>query len=451
MDPSEYKPQPVDTSAIELDEDLQDRIEALAINNHEVWAQARVAEGWRYGPERNDARKEHPGLVPYEQLSEAEKEIDRGTVVQTLKAAVALGVKFQPDEDLTKSGGEEVSGGPEDDISEWPAWPRRISGDAAEALNKVRDEIGRVYQAADGSAGTNLYWHRRVAFTLAVFGGLAVGVAIFQLYENSRIHEWAARLEFACTLAAFIAVVLGVWAGFMGKWLVRRHRAERCRFLKFDLLLDVALAARDHDRLVNAARRCRERADKIALLDRYQMEEWLEEEQVLTKPPAVSEGGLVLTDMRALAEHYLRTRLEVQTRYFFKQSSRDARWNWQSQNLAPLLLGGSIFFSMIHFALESFPNRWESSSRLFILLAALLPVAGWSIRALRGISEYSRNTLRFKAKYNALKDLIRELEEELSGQTKAGEIERLLWKGEQILEGEHREWLRLMIEIEWVG
>ena len=42
-------------------------------------------EGWKYGPERNDDRKEHPGLVPYEQLSETEKEIDRGTVVQALK------------------------------------------------------------------------------------------------------------------------------------------------------------------------------------------------------------------------------------------------------------------------------------------------------------------------------------------------------------------------------
>jgi hypothetical protein len=95
MDPSEYKPQPVDTSAIELDKDLQSNLEALARNNHEVWARARAAEGWKYGPARNDARKEHPGLVPYEQLSEAEKEIDRGTVLQTLKAAIALGFEIR--------------------------------------------------------------------------------------------------------------------------------------------------------------------------------------------------------------------------------------------------------------------------------------------------------------------------------------------------------------------
>src|SRR5713101_5333968 len=91
MDASKYKPHPVDTSAIELNEDLRANIEALSQNNHEVWAHARAAEGWKYGPARDDTRLEHPGLVPYEHLSEAEKDIDRGTIVQTLKAAAALG------------------------------------------------------------------------------------------------------------------------------------------------------------------------------------------------------------------------------------------------------------------------------------------------------------------------------------------------------------------------
>lgn len=95
MDPSNYKPKPVDTSAIELDPDLQSNIEALARNNHEVWALARKAEGWKYGPTRNDARKEHPGMVPYEDLSEAEKDIDRGTVLETLKAAIVLGFEIR--------------------------------------------------------------------------------------------------------------------------------------------------------------------------------------------------------------------------------------------------------------------------------------------------------------------------------------------------------------------
>ena len=45
---------------IELPEALTPLTEALARNVHEVWAATRLAQGWRYGPERNDARKEHP-------------------------------------------------------------------------------------------------------------------------------------------------------------------------------------------------------------------------------------------------------------------------------------------------------------------------------------------------------------------------------------------------------
>jgi hypothetical protein len=52
-----------------------------------------MAEGWRYGPERNDERKEHPGLVPYMELPENEKEYDRQTALGTLKVNELLGFK----------------------------------------------------------------------------------------------------------------------------------------------------------------------------------------------------------------------------------------------------------------------------------------------------------------------------------------------------------------------
>jgi hypothetical protein len=65
-------------------------VEKLAQNNHDHWARKRIEEGWRYGPSRNDAKREHPDLVPYDQLPESEKEYDRKTVVEVLKAIVAL-------------------------------------------------------------------------------------------------------------------------------------------------------------------------------------------------------------------------------------------------------------------------------------------------------------------------------------------------------------------------
>ena len=86
-----YFPKTIDTSSIELSSDLRELVERLAENNHDHWARKRLDEGWRYGPERNDAEKTHPGLVPYGDLSESEKEYDRKTVVEAIKAIMALG------------------------------------------------------------------------------------------------------------------------------------------------------------------------------------------------------------------------------------------------------------------------------------------------------------------------------------------------------------------------
>ena len=89
-----YKPAPIDTSHIELSPEISQLTEALAKNAHEVWAQERIAQGWRLGPERNDQRKEHPSLIPYEELSESEKVFDRNTAMGTLRGILALGYRI---------------------------------------------------------------------------------------------------------------------------------------------------------------------------------------------------------------------------------------------------------------------------------------------------------------------------------------------------------------------
>lgn len=90
-----YTPQTIDTSQINLPDSLTDLIEQLAANNHDHWARQRIEEGWTYGPRRNDEHKEHPDLVPYQELPEAEKEYDRKTVLEALKAIIALGYELR--------------------------------------------------------------------------------------------------------------------------------------------------------------------------------------------------------------------------------------------------------------------------------------------------------------------------------------------------------------------
>lgn len=51
--------------------------------SHQAWMAEKLAAGWRYGPVKNPATKEHPSLVPYEALPLEERVKDylfRGVV-----------------------------------------------------------------------------------------------------------------------------------------------------------------------------------------------------------------------------------------------------------------------------------------------------------------------------------------------------------------------------------
>ena len=92
--PMSYTPHPIDTTGIELPADLAALLERLAENSHDSWAQKRIDDGWKYGPTRRDDAKEHPDLVPYQELDESEKDLDRVVVRETLKAIIALGYRI---------------------------------------------------------------------------------------------------------------------------------------------------------------------------------------------------------------------------------------------------------------------------------------------------------------------------------------------------------------------
>ena len=93
-----YTPNPIDTSAVSLPEDILELSEMLAKNTHENFVKMRVSSGWSYGPQRDDAKKTNPTLVPYEDLPESEKEYDRVTSMETLKTILALGYRISRSE-----------------------------------------------------------------------------------------------------------------------------------------------------------------------------------------------------------------------------------------------------------------------------------------------------------------------------------------------------------------
>ena len=70
---------------------INEIIEKLSEQVHNTWMENRIQEGWSYGPVRNDLLKQTPCIVPYEELSEIEKEYDRKTVRTTINGLYNLG------------------------------------------------------------------------------------------------------------------------------------------------------------------------------------------------------------------------------------------------------------------------------------------------------------------------------------------------------------------------
>ena len=95
MKHTSYNPSPISTSDVELSDELKQLVEQLARNVHDIWALGRINEGWTYGPERNDALKQHPCLIDYDELPESEKEYDRNTAMETLKMIIKLGWRIE--------------------------------------------------------------------------------------------------------------------------------------------------------------------------------------------------------------------------------------------------------------------------------------------------------------------------------------------------------------------
>jgi RyR domain-containing protein len=448
MDCGDYEPRPIDTSSVKLPHELDEKIEELARNNHEVWARERRQGGWKYGPQRDDAKQEHPGLVPYEELSESEKDVDRQTVKQTLKAVVALGCKIRIAEPETASPSGKASSG--DDMEAWPALPP--------GFEEPKKALLKLYRHADRLAESSLLEHKWTVRVSAFCGTLAVTAAILELASPGKNLSQVVP-EFVLALFALAAVLFGLRVALAPKWLLERHRAERCRFAKYRVLLRLAGTGDDHDAVGHCLEDFKVLVREIEALDEDDLEQFMQEDPIPEDPPSVHNSHKVHHNLEELADHYVKQRLRAQAKYFFTQSRKKSAVDARIRMVSPLLFFVSIFCALSHFTYAALDQicwvreHWDLclDSKAWLYLAALLPVAGGGFRLLRSAFEYSRNTARYRAKYRALEQLIATLEAAQNHAVEPHEVIRSIWKGELVLEQEHREWLRLMKEAEWFG
>ena len=95
----EYNPQPMDLSSISINEELEQLIEMISAEVHDVWARDKKIKvpGIKYAPVNEDGSdKENCShfLLPYEMMSDEDKDNDRKMVLQTIKLLKRLGYRL---------------------------------------------------------------------------------------------------------------------------------------------------------------------------------------------------------------------------------------------------------------------------------------------------------------------------------------------------------------------
>jgi hypothetical protein len=78
-------------------------VEELAQLEHDRWVRDKARDGYRHGPKRDDTRRIHPLMVPWEELSEDEREKDRNPMRELPQLLARVGLEIQRGPDRERS------------------------------------------------------------------------------------------------------------------------------------------------------------------------------------------------------------------------------------------------------------------------------------------------------------------------------------------------------------
>jgi ryanodine receptor 2 len=96
MQANGYKPSPLDLSAVSLTPKLEELVDQLAENTHNLWAKERIQQGWTYGLNEDSENYRSPHLVPYSKVDEAIKKANRDTASETVRTLLVYGYCLDP-------------------------------------------------------------------------------------------------------------------------------------------------------------------------------------------------------------------------------------------------------------------------------------------------------------------------------------------------------------------
>ncbi|MGC1719290.1 MAG: hypothetical protein WA746_09905, partial [Isosphaeraceae bacterium] len=222
------------------------------------------------------------------------------------------------------------------DTPEQLAWWPLLRGH----LEICEREVLPAYRLADAGALRHQDRHRKLANAAALFGTVAVLLAIFQLAFPEIVEQRGVgdvpTLETLSVLAALVAVGLGLLITLKARWLLERLKAEQLRLLKFRFLLDPDVWCED-DRFAKHVQNLRESVQRVGQMTDHDFDAWVKElgEIAIPRPPRSYTADAEA--FRQLVDYYRVKRLVFQRVYFENRKQRNIPLAWLTGWLAPLL------------------------------------------------------------------------------------------------------------------
>jgi hypothetical protein len=450
-----YVPHPIDTSDIKLDE-LKPLLEELASNAHEVWAQKRIEDGWTLGPQRDDAKRKHPCLVPYDQLPDSEKEYDRALVNQTLKTTIALGYRVvnletRRPKELPKDDSPHDDMDDSADILEFSKKVEAGRNEYEPLLNALmlsQEVIFPQFQEADHDAKKYRKEYQNTSQAAVWFGVAAIFLGLYETVYPYWSPEWVEYLEFSFALLCLASILVGVLSKPKEHWLLARYRAEKLRLLKFKTIMDTQHWCVNSGETKRAGdgqsddMRARVTA-RVAKL-RAMVYQDVEERTVEGVVPDVSDIQCSENNSESLREiikYYCGKRIRAQMSYLANAEKNDGAGAHLLVTIVFFITFGCI---LLHSGLDllKYPGIG-----VLITAAVIGPAFVAGIKTYIASRESARNALRHRATLRSLQAL----DEEMVKTENLSEKFRIAQACELVLEFDASEFMRLLREVEWYG
>ena len=323
-----------------------------------------------------------------------------------------------------------------------PAAPAAFPSDFLAQAAHVQALIDPPLQHADARAIIYSKRYRLLALLMALLGSLALLFSTLQMFLSDYHHELQQLfflLEAITTFVALAVVLYGMKSAAHQRWLLARHQTERLRALHAQALIELLTASFKSPEL-------EQQIAAIGSMTFADLHTWLKRDIAPRPLEMAAHPSSDSAKLESFRQVYLQLRLAPQWSYLTSAESRHERFDRKTRNIPTFLFFLSIGCVGLHAAFHPFPGHTaEFFGATFVLLGTLFPIIASGLRTYREAIQVSRNASRFSSKAYAMELLRDQL-------LRAATFEQTLticWHAEQILESEHREWLRLMIDAEW--